>query len=180
MERNVHISVVFVEDRIEGRRVCLDRQFRRHAALLARIVAECLIRRQYELITDSKLPIRNDVGLPDGIACRVSVPLRVFLGWVAEEVDFVGWVIRVNIYSFVVDCPLDFIRRVFDTPKPIRLVNRRDCSRKTQKLTFHLHQRPTPPRFAGHIPTGALQTRSYIRRLASWRYRRPLHTSGRF
>lgn len=86
--------------------------------LNTRIIGESLIGRKHELITNCKFPICDSVGLPHRVAGRIAIPLCILFRWVAEVINFVSRVIRVNIYSFVVDRTLDFVRSILDTPKP--------------------------------------------------------------
>lgn len=109
MEGNVHTRIILVEHSIKRCRMSCKGQRRLRALLHACSIGESLVGRQDELITHGKLFIGNILWLPYRIACRISVPLRVFFRWVAEVVDLVGGIISVNIYDLVADSAMDLI-----------------------------------------------------------------------
>jgi hypothetical protein len=70
------------------------------------------------LIAHRKLAVGDEFWFIDCVARRVTVPVCAFLCWIAQIVDLVSWVVRVNVDRYAADCAMKLVRGIFNAPKP--------------------------------------------------------------
>jgi hypothetical protein len=71
------------------------------------------------LVTNGEFVVRDEVGCPDSITGRVSIPLRVLFRWIANVVNFVSWVVGMNVDGCTINCSVDIVGCIFNLPEPV-------------------------------------------------------------
>ena len=104
--------------------MCLHDKSRRGRFLDAHRVVNGGIGLDDELITNLELlvGIGEDRWLPDGEASWVTIPLVIRLGDVAEQVEFLGWVVDVDVGACGLEGAGKLVTAVLNTPEPMDLI----------------------------------------------------------
>lgn len=116
--RNIRISIIGVELDIDGRRVREQGELRGRSFRVAGVVGEGRVWRLDEPVSDLEGLVLEDGGVPDGEAGWVAVPVVVWGGDVAHEVQFLARVVLVHVGGLAVDGALEVVAAVLDTPEP--------------------------------------------------------------
>lgn len=117
MKRNIHACEIFIEYTIQRRRMRLQSQLRRDALAIARSIGERSVGLQDKLVANSELVVGNDVGVPHRVACRVTKPVGVLSGGVADVIYLICGVILVNVIIYTIYGAMDLIGCVLDFPE---------------------------------------------------------------
>jgi hypothetical protein len=115
VERNVQVGVVGIELEINRRRVWEEGQSGLDGLCIAGIVVHGGGWGLHEPVSDGELLVGEVAGLPDGEARRVSVPLVVGLGDVADEVQFLTRVVLMDVFAVA----LEVVAAVLNAPEPV-------------------------------------------------------------
>jgi hypothetical protein len=117
--RNVHGAGVGIELAVDGRGVREEGEFGGDGLLVARVVVEGAVGGGDEEVTNLEGLVGEVGGLPDSEAGRVAVPVVVWLGDVADVVDFLTWIVLVDVLCLAVYSALKIVAAVLDTPEPV-------------------------------------------------------------
>lgn len=119
MEGDIHACKVLIERSIKGRYMRRKCELCCHTLCFARVVREGCIWLKHELVTCGKGAVGNSLWLCNSITCGVSVPVRIYCRWIAQVVEFVGWIIRMYVDSYASNRAVQLISGVLHAPKPI-------------------------------------------------------------
>lgn len=119
MQRDPEVLRAGFELAVERRRVRGKDESRRSRLLDARRVIEGAARIRDELVAQDKVGLILELGgVADGEAGWVAVPLIVGLADVAQEVQLLGGIIKVNVSGDSVGGSCEIVGTIFYTPQP--------------------------------------------------------------
>lgn len=96
----------------------LENERRANSLRFAGCVVERAVWGEHEGIPDLECRVCEVAGLPYRPACRISEPLVVWLGHIADVVEFFGRVVDMHVSGYSVDCTCDVVSAILDSPKP--------------------------------------------------------------
>ena len=114
MEGQEEVLVAVVKDTVDGSRMGLEGETGSSGLGAGRVLAVVV-----ELLANGILLVGDDAGLPDSEAGWVAKPGGLGLGNVAKVVEFLSWVVDVDVLA----AALEVVTAVLGAPKPLFCVS---------------------------------------------------------